>query len=223
VLARTSVFTAASNFDWDDQFDVELYLLRKISFCVFTWDGYGNHRACFAAPVNLTDLFQGGTRHHRLAIELKPSGMLYAELAYRDPASVFQRTPSVHTNALYGTDLASIVRREDTGGNVPILLLRCIMEVDRRGIDQTGIYRLRGSSNNVRNLRDALEKDLHSVDLWTWCGNDINVITGKIVFLNIAIEFFLWKRLASLSASTLNITRTPFIINHIQFLKLRQC
>ena len=101
------------------------------------------------------------------------AGTLYAELTYRDPPSCLQRTPSVHANALFGTDLESVVRRGGDGpprgttgpAGVPGLVRRCVEEVERRGgLEAEGVYRVRGAVGAVRRLRDELE-----MEGWRFC------------------------------------------------------
>lgn len=94
--------------------------------------------------------------------------------------------------------------------NVPIIVWRCVEEVERRGLDIIGnkqrlfhktyreslgrrivmnkrflftipgLYRLCGSATKKRILREAFERNARSVDLSSDNVPDINVITGKI-------------------------------------------
>lgn len=175
--ARTTVHTGAMNFDWDDRFEIDLYNARTMSFLIYSWDPYGRHRLSFSCVIALSTLVQQAARQ-RLAIKMDPKGILYTELVYRDPRSVFHRTPSVHANAFFGVGLQSIVDREKTGTNVPILVHRCIEEVEKRGLDQVGLYRLCGSAKRKQHLREELERNPWTADLSTESVGDINIITG---------------------------------------------
>lgn len=87
--------------------------------------------------------------------------------------------------------------------NVPIIVWRCVEEVERRGLDiigeyqvtrnrertcdknrtlfcATGLYRLCGSATKKRILREAFERNARSVNLSPDNVPDINVITGKM-------------------------------------------
>lgn len=66
------------------------------------------------------------------------------------------------------------------GFNIPVILRRCVEEVERRGLDIIGIYRLCGSSTKKRFLREAFERNPRTVDLDSDNVPDINVITGQI-------------------------------------------
>lgn len=92
-----------------------------------------------------------------------------------------------------GIDLESVVTRESGAissslsslaqapatASVPVIVRRCIEEVERRGLDIIGLYRLCGSASKKRILREAFERNPRTVDLSPDNVPDINVITGK--------------------------------------------
>ncbi|XP_049782686.1 rho GTPase-activating protein 100F [Schistocerca cancellata] len=102
------------------------------------------------------------------------------------------------SGALFGADLETVVNRENlTGGvpggvatsvtiatqassSVPIIIRRCVEEVERRGLDIIGLYRLCGSASKKRILREAFERNARTVDLSPDNVPDINVITGVL-------------------------------------------
>ncbi|KAI1790396.1 hypothetical protein LXA43DRAFT_891223 [Ganoderma leucocontextum] len=86
-------------------------------------------------------------------------------VATRDPVAVF------------GVELAFLLQREATGGDVqpgtiPSVVERLIGEVETRGLMEVGIYRIAGAHSEVNALRDALNRgewpiseitDIHAV------------------------------------------------------------
>ena len=112
-------------------------------------------------------------------------------LAFHNLNPVFSKVPAV--NKLFGVDLESVLDREAavlaaaTGvltpssalPQVPLLVKRCVEEVERRGLDIIGIYRLCGADSKKRMLRMAFEDAPELVDLSSANVPDINVITGK--------------------------------------------
>ena len=186
--ARTTVHTGAMNFDWDDRFEIELNNAQTLSFSVYIWDPYGRHRLGYSASVTLSILVQQAA-YHRLAVRLDPKGVLYMELVYREVDMLFRRTPSVHTNSIFGTDLQSLVDQEKTGSNMPVLVCRCVEEVEQRGMDQVGIYRLCGSARRKQQLKEELDKDVCGTDLSSEAVGDINVITGRHLLRDLLFVF----------------------------------
>ena len=190
--ARTGVRTSASNFDWDEAFDVDVSSARTMSFMIYSRELHRRrHSLCFGAAVSLPPLFRqplqrggggigGGTHSHRLAVKLEPGGVLYVELGYSDVADVYRRTPSVHLDAVFGTELDVLVDRERTGDGVPLLVRRCVDELERRGVDSVGLYRKNASVPSKRRLREELEKNVRSAGLSVTDVCDISAITGTI-------------------------------------------
>lgn len=70
-------------------------------------------------------------------------------------------------------------RLGSTGSGVPLILKRCIEEVETRGLDIVGIYRLCGSALRKKILREWFERNAWTVDLTAEHVPDINVITSK--------------------------------------------
>ncbi|XP_052120134.1 rho GTPase-activating protein 100F isoform X1 [Frankliniella occidentalis] len=99
---------------------------------------------------------------------------------------------------LFGVDLESVVNRENISGGVPggvptsvslatqgasqvpLIIRRCVEEIERRGLDIIGLYRLCGSATKKRILREAFERNARTVDLTPDNVPDINVITGVL-------------------------------------------
>jgi hypothetical protein len=102
------------------------------------------------------------------------------DVHYKEPALSLQRMPSIRKNALFGVDLETIIKHEKSGQNVPILVLRCLDEVERRGLDHIGIYRLCGSARRKNQLKEEFERNPRNVDLSIEGISDINVITGVL-------------------------------------------
>ncbi|CAG9759728.1 unnamed protein product [Ceutorhynchus assimilis] len=198
--ARTVVRTGDLVFDWDESFELDLVNNRELDLLIYSWDPQYRHKLCYKGSVYLPTLLKSGPIH-QLALKIEPRGTLYLRLRYTDSQSLYKRRPlSTLTlsrmTPLFGVDLESVVNRENkTGGvpggvatglvtsgqqNIPIIVKRCVEEVERRGLDIIGLYRLCGSATKKRILREAFERNSRSVDLSPDNVPDINVITGVL-------------------------------------------
>ncbi|KAL9131621.1 MAG: hypothetical protein Q9217_000509 [Psora testacea] len=78
--------------------------------------------------------------------------------------------------ALFGSELEQ--RAEYERSNIPSIVMRCIQEVDARGIDIEGIYRKSGGSGQVQAIKEGFERsndyDISDPDL------DINAVTSTL-------------------------------------------
>lgn len=177
--ARTMIRTGAINFDWDEAFDIDLEDAKEASFLIYHWDQNYKHRLCFHGSILLPGFVHSGHKRY-VAIKLEPKGILFVTLLYKEPALSLQRLPSLRKNALFGVELETVILRENSGLNVPLIVHKCVLEVERRGLDTVGIYRLCGSARRKVILREVFENSAQAVDLSPENVSDIHVITGKL-------------------------------------------
>ncbi|XP_058802474.1 rho GTPase-activating protein 100F-like isoform X3 [Phymastichus coffea] len=201
--ARTVVRTGDLMFDWDENFELDLVGNRQLDLLVYSWDPQYRHKLCYKGSVHLASLLRESPVH-QLAVKVEPRGTIYLRLRYTDAQQTFRRrglpiiSLATRIAPLFGIDLETVVTRESkTGGlpggvstalafggsgvpNVPIIVWRCVEEVERRGLDIIGLYRLCGSATKKRILREAFERNARSVDLSSDNVPDINVITGVL-------------------------------------------
>ncbi|XP_057330455.1 rho GTPase-activating protein 100F isoform X3 [Microplitis mediator] len=199
--ARTVVRTGDLMFDWDETFELDLVGNRQLDLLVYSWDPQHRHKLCYKGSVHLATLLKESPIH-QLALKVEPRGTIYLRLRYTDAHQTFKRrglpviSLTTRIAPLFGVDLDTVVSRESkTGGvpggvstalamnnaiNIPIIVWRCVEEVERRGLDIIGLYRLCGSATKKRILREAFERNARSVDLSPDNVPDINVITGVL-------------------------------------------
>ncbi|XP_072925286.1 rho GTPase-activating protein SYDE1-like [Hemitrygon akajei] len=178
--ARTALLTCRDSFlSLDHAFNIELEHSQQLKMLIFTWDPSScRNRICCHGTALLPPLFRG-TRTHQLALQLEPRGVLYLKVSlvevWEVPAGYAdeQREPRV-----FRMELSDLVERERSGVSVPLLIQKCVSEIEKRGLKAVGLYRLCGSAAVKKELRDAFERDSASVDLSEDMYPDINVITG---------------------------------------------
>lgn len=179
--ARTVVRSGESSFDWDEVFELDVVDNKEVSFLLYSWDPESKHKLCYKGIVNLISLSLSKTPVHSLALKMEPRGTLYIKMRYKEPAIAFQRplpSPPV-PSGIFGVDVETVVKRENSGSKSPLILKRCLEEVEKRGLNVVGIYRLCGSAVRKKMLREAFEKNAWLVDLSVEHVPDINVITSK--------------------------------------------
>lgn len=186
--ARTVVRSGDLQFDWDETFELDLVNNKQLDVLVYSWDPQHRHKLCYRGAISIPSLI----RHspiNQLALKVEPRGTIYIRLRYSDPTQLYRRRgiPAIRGSAasgLFGIDLETVVTREAKGAQnsapVPIILRRCIEEIERRGLDIIGLYRLCGSATKKRLLREAFERNSRAVDLSIEHVPDINVITGVL-------------------------------------------
>ncbi|CAG5863540.1 unnamed protein product [Menidia menidia] len=181
--ARTALLTCRTSFlDMDHTFNIELENAQHLKLVVFSWEPTPKRtRVCCHGTVLLPTLFRV-IRSHQLAVKLEPRGLIYVKLSLMeqwqnslDGGPDAGREPQV-----FGVEAWRVVEREGTGMMVPLLINKCINEIEKRGCQVVGLYRLCGSAAVKKELREAFERDSHAVELCENTYPDINVITGVL-------------------------------------------
>uniref|UniRef100_A0A2I3HZB8 Rho GTPase-activating protein SYDE1 n=1 Tax=Nomascus leucogenys TaxID=61853 RepID=A0A2I3HZB8_NOMLE len=119
-------------------------------------------------------LWSSGCQAQQLAVRLEPQGLLYAKLTLSEQ----QEAPATAEPRVFGLPLPLLVERERPPGQVPLIIQKCVGQIERRGLRVVGLYRLCGSAAVKKELRDAFERDSAAVCLSEDLYPDINVITG---------------------------------------------
>uniref|UniRef100_A0A8C0FQ10 Rho GTPase-activating protein SYDE1 n=1 Tax=Bubo bubo TaxID=30461 RepID=A0A8C0FQ10_BUBBB len=105
---------------------------------------------------------------------LQPRGVLYSKFTLVEQWD----SPGEREPCVFGVELGQLVEREKTVTKVPLLIQKCVAEIEKRGLKVVGLYRLCGSAAVKKELRDAFERDSAAVTLSEQLYPDINVITG---------------------------------------------
>ncbi|XP_025911319.1 rho GTPase-activating protein SYDE1, partial [Apteryx rowi] len=154
-------------------FNLELEGAQHLRVLLFSWDpAAGRNRLCCHGALGLPHVFAGGQARW-LALRLRPGGVLFCKVTLAERRAGGEREPRV-----FGVELRRLVERERAATKVPLLMQKCLAEIEKRGLKVVGLYRLCGSAAVKKELRDAFERDSSAVTLSERLYPDINVVTG---------------------------------------------
>ncbi|KAG0746800.1 hypothetical protein G6F16_001758 [Rhizopus arrhizus] len=77
-----------------------------------------------------------------------------------------------HRKSIYSVSLDILMR----DGQIPLIVEKCIQEIEKRGLEEVGIYRVAGTGSVVSALKAEFNKDVNKVNLGDSKWADINVI-----------------------------------------------
>nr|XP_009861411.2 rho GTPase-activating protein SYDE2 isoform X2 [Ciona intestinalis] len=172
----TTMQTCRGAVAWNQCFEMTVNQARELHLVLYTWEMRGGkQKVCSHATLNLAHLMHGKRPRdmfsERLAVRLEPRGTLYIKIG-------LEHNSSSTGPLVFGADLQSIVDRENKSLGIPSLVNSCIHEVEERGMQVVGVYRLCGSAIVKKNLRSELEASKNEVKLTAEQYPDVNVITG---------------------------------------------
>ncbi|XP_078064198.1 LOW QUALITY PROTEIN: rho GTPase-activating protein SYDE2-like [Mustelus asterias] len=178
--AHTAMLTCQEPFlSLDHTFNIELEHSQLLKLLLYSWDPTSSrNRLCCHGTAVLPPLFKGA-RTHQLAMRLEPRGVLYLKVSLVELWEVpLCGGEELRESMVFRVELSELVERESSGVPVPLLIQKCVSEIERRGLKAVGLYRLCGSAAVKKELRDSFERDSASVNLSEEIYPDINVITG---------------------------------------------
>uniref|UniRef100_A0A8C3X521 Synapse defective Rho GTPase homolog 2 n=1 Tax=Catagonus wagneri TaxID=51154 RepID=A0A8C3X521_9CETA len=180
--ARTALLTCRTTFlDMDHTFNIEIENAQHLKLVVFSWEPTPRkNRVCCHGTVVLPTLFRV-TKTHQLAVKLEPRGLIYVKVTLLEQWENSLHGLDINREPLiFGVDIQKVVEKENIGLPVPLLIQKCIAEIEKRGCQVVGLYRLCGSAAVKKELREAFERDSQAVGLCESQYPDINVITGVL-------------------------------------------
>lgn len=113
---------------------------------------------------------------------LKNNGVLCSDCAYechKHCGQLVQHDCSPdkkRVKRVFGVDLTTLIKAHDQ--RRPEIIDKCIQEIETRGLDVEGIYRIPGFADDITELKNAIDKDGIFPDLSPEAVADINVICG---------------------------------------------
>ena len=114
-------------------------------------------RANALKPVNSATTKQAGSNSNSVTLE-PPSGMLaICSVQCLHSHDSDHQANLGYVKVLFGSDLSSRCQFEHAA--IPSIVTHCIAEVEARGMNQEGIYRKSGGSNQVKVIQLGFEKD----------------------------------------------------------------
>lgn len=134
--ARTVVRSGQSSFDWDEKFELDIFEVKEVAFLLYSWDTQFKHKLCYKGLINLSNLNLEQNSAHSLALKMEGKGTLYLKIVYSELRICYARKH--FPNKLFGNDLEMIVARENQGLSVPLIVKKCVEEVENRGLDLIG-------------------------------------------------------------------------------------
>lgn len=181
--AQTATVTGRDEFCWDERFEIDLERAQDMGIMVYSygWNPEGRQKLCHKSLIRLTQILihaKSKDDTYNLAIRMEPRGILYISMAFTERHATLKRVPSLDRRGLFGVPLDVVVRREGSSRLIPILVQKCVHEIEVRGISVIGIYRVCGSAKKKKKLHDEFETASALVDLSYDNYPDINIITG---------------------------------------------
>ncbi|XP_027282497.1 active breakpoint cluster region-related protein isoform X2 [Cricetulus griseus] len=184
--AKTRVFRDTTEPKWDEEFEIELEGSQSLRILCYekcydkTKVNKDNNeivdKIMGKGQIQLDPQTVETKNWHTDVIEMNGIKVEFSmKFTSRDMS--LKRTPSKKQTGVFGVKISVVTKRERS--KVPYIVRQCIEEVEKRGIEEVGIYRISGVATDIQALKavfDANNKDI----LLMLSDMDINAIAGTL-------------------------------------------
>ncbi|KAM9728721.1 active breakpoint cluster region-related protein isoform 2-T2 [Menidia menidia] len=184
--AKTRVFRDTTEPQWNEEFEIELegsQYLRILCYekcydksMLNTDDNEIVDKIMGKGQVQLDPQTVQSKNWHMDVIEMNGIKVEFSmKFTSRDLS--LKRTPSKKQSGVFGVKINVVTKRERS--KVPYIVRQCIEEVEKRGIDEVGIYRISGVATDIQALKLAFDTNTKDI-LMMLSDMDINAIAGTL-------------------------------------------
>ncbi|KAM9788229.1 active breakpoint cluster region-related protein isoform 1-T1 [Neosynchiropus ocellatus] len=184
--AKTRVFRDTAEPQWNEEFEIELEGSQYLRILCYEKcydksmlnkdDNEIVDKIMGKGQVQLDPQTVQSKNWHMDVIEMNGIKVEFSmKFTSRDLS--LKRTPSKKQTGVFGVKINVVTKRERS--KVPYIVRQCIEEVEKRGIDEVGIYRISGVATDIQALKLAF--DTNTKDILVMLSDmDINAIAGTL-------------------------------------------
>ncbi|XP_037603991.1 active breakpoint cluster region-related protein isoform X5 [Sebastes umbrosus] len=184
--AKTRVFRDTSEPQWNEEFEIELEGSQYLRILCYETcydksklnkdDNEIVDKIMGKGSVQLDPQTVQSKNWHMDVIEMNGIKVEFSmKFTSRDLS--LKRTPSKKQSGVFGVKINVVTKRERS--KVPYIVRQCIEEVEKRGIDEVGIYRISGVATDIQALKTVF--DTNTKDILVMLSDmDINAIAGTL-------------------------------------------
>lgn len=184
--AKTRVYRYTTEPKWNEEFEIELEGSQTLRLLCYEKcynktkpnkeDGESADRIMGKGQIPLDPPTLQGKDWQRTVI---PMNGIEVKLSMKFTSREFslKRMPSRKPMGVFGVKITTVTRRERS--KVPYIVRQCLEEIERRGMEEVGIYRVSGVATDIQALKTAFDTNHKDVSVMM-SEMDVNAIAGTL-------------------------------------------
>ncbi|XP_072311391.1 breakpoint cluster region protein isoform X2 [Eucyclogobius newberryi] len=184
--AKTRVYRYTTEPKWNEEFEIDLEGSQTLRLLCYEKcynktkqnkeDGESTDRIMGKGQLPLDPQILQGKDWQRTVI---PMNGIEVKLSMKFTSREFslKRMPSRKPMGVFGVKLSTVTRRERS--KVPYIIRQCVEEIERRGMEEVGIYRVSGVATDIQALKTAFDTNNKDVSVMM-SEMDVNAIAGTL-------------------------------------------
>ncbi|XP_013406427.1 active breakpoint cluster region-related protein isoform X2 [Lingula anatina] len=157
-IAKTNTCNSSMEPEWNQTFEIDLegsHTLRIM--CYRQVDQEDELLGKSALELSKDWLIRGDFKEKTISINSTNELSLTVSIRYTSPQHTIKRRVSRIKTGLFGVRISDTCKREKRP--LPLIVEACCREIERRGLDEMGIYRVSASTADVQTLKKAFERN----------------------------------------------------------------
>uniref|UniRef100_A0AAQ4Q283 BCR activator of RhoGEF and GTPase n=1 Tax=Gasterosteus aculeatus aculeatus TaxID=481459 RepID=A0AAQ4Q283_GASAC len=184
--AKTRVYRYTTEPKWNEEFEIELEGSQTLRLLCYEKcynktrqnkeDGESADRIMGKGQIPLDPPTLQGKDWQRTVI---PMNGIEVKLSMKFTSREFslKRMPSRKPMGVFGIKISAVTKRERS--KVPYIVRQCLEEIERRGMEEVGIYRVSGVATDIQALKTAFDTNHKDVSVMM-SEMDVNAIAGTL-------------------------------------------
>ncbi|KAK6968674.1 active breakpoint cluster region-related protein, partial [Biomphalaria glabrata] len=174
--AKTHIRHATRDPAWNEDFELELEGSQTIRFlCFKKEEGDHGDKLLGRGALELSRHWLKSSFQEKTVVMNEIS--LVISVRHTAADKTMSRTPSRTSSAVFGVKISTCARRE--GKTVPSLVTACLQEVEKRGLDEVGIYRVSGVTSDLQRIKKLFDRNVRA-GIAALEDADIHTVTGTL-------------------------------------------
>ncbi|XP_056008961.1 active breakpoint cluster region-related protein-like isoform X8 [Ostrea edulis] len=161
--------------NWDQDFELELEGSQTLRILCYTVNREGEDELIGRSALELSRTWLSSSfKEQKISMNTLS---LMISVRHTPATKTLKRSPSKIQGGLFGTRIGIACSRERK--TVPSFVTACIKEVEARGMEEVGLYRISGVTSDIQRIKKAFDKNLRA-GLNVLGDSDINAVTGVL-------------------------------------------
>ncbi|XP_070690650.1 breakpoint cluster region protein [Pempheris klunzingeri] len=184
--AKTRVYRDSTEPNWNEEFEIELEgsqtvrLLCYEKCCSKTKqskeDGEITDKIMAKVQIKLDPQTLQNKDWQRTVINMNGIDVKLS-MKFTSREFSLKRMPSRKQSGVFGVKINVVTKRERS--KIPLIVRQCVEEIERRGMEEVGIYRVSGVATDIQALKAAFDSNNKDVSLMMR-EMDVNAIAGTL-------------------------------------------
>ncbi|XP_069022215.1 breakpoint cluster region protein [Embiotoca jacksoni] len=184
--AKTRVYRDSTEPNWNEEFEIELEGSQTVRLLCYEKccnktkqnkeEGEMTDRIMAKGQIKLDPQTLQNKDWQRTVIAMNG---VEVKLSMKFTSREFslKRMPSRKQSGVFGVKINVVTKRERS--KVPLIVRQCVEEIERRGMDEVGMYRVSGVATDIQALKAAFDSNNKDVSLMMR-EMDVNAIAGTL-------------------------------------------